>query len=75
VFLAETTVSTLLSVDIGRSIRFGVLLAYGLAVAWRLQRVASSDATLLGAGALAGLVGFCSAAVIDLCQIPEKCTK
>ena len=44
----------------------GVLIACGLATAWRFQRVASSDAALLGAGALAGLVGFCSAAVVDL---------
>jgi O-antigen ligase len=44
----------------------GVLIAYGLAAAWRLKRVASSDATFLGAGALAGLVGFCSAAMVDL---------
>jgi O-antigen ligase len=44
----------------------GVLIAFGLAAAWRLQRVAFSDAALLGAGALAGLVGFCSAAVVDL---------
>ena len=44
----------------------GALIAYGLVAAWRLQRVASSEAALLGAGALAGLVGFCSAAVVDL---------
>jgi O-antigen ligase len=44
----------------------GVFIAYGLVAAWRLQRVASSDAAFLGAGALAGLVGFCSAAVVDL---------
>jgi len=45
---------------------FGVLIAYGLAAAWRFQRVASGDAALWGAGALAGLVGFCSAAVVDV---------
>jgi hypothetical protein len=45
---------------------FGVLIGSGLAAAWRLQRVASGDVALLGAGALAGLVGLCSAAVVDL---------
>jgi O-antigen ligase len=43
----------------------GVLIAYGLAAAWRLQRVASSDVALFGTGALAGLVGLCGAAVVD----------
>jgi O-antigen ligase len=44
----------------------GVLIASGLAGAWRLQRGASSDTAFLGAAALAGLVGFCSAAVVDV---------
>ena len=44
----------------------GVLLACGLAAAWKLHREASGDAALFGAGALAGLVGFCSAAVVEL---------
>jgi len=52
----------------------GVLIAYGLAAAWRLQRAASSDAALLGAGALAGLIGFCSAAVVDLSFVHQWVT-
>jgi hypothetical protein len=47
-------------------VTLGVLIAYGLAAAWRLQRVAYGDTTLFGAGGLAGLVGFCSAAVVEL---------
>ena len=44
----------------------GVLLAYGLSVAWQLRRATNSDVASFGAGALAGLVGFCSAAVVEL---------
>jgi O-antigen ligase len=44
----------------------GVLLAYGLSAAWKLHRIASGDAALYGSGALAGLVGFCAAAVVEL---------
>jgi O-antigen ligase len=49
----------------------GVLLAYGVAIAWKLQRAASGDAALLGAGALAGLIGFCSAAIVELSFVRE----
>jgi O-antigen ligase len=52
-------------------VALGILLAYGLAVAWMLQRVASGDVVLFGAGALAGLVGFCSAAVVELSFIRQ----
>jgi O-antigen ligase len=44
----------------------GGLLTYAFAAAWKLQRAGSGDAALFGAGALAGLVGFCSAAVVEL---------
>jgi O-antigen ligase len=49
----------------------GVLLVYGFTVAWKLQRAASSDTVLFGAGAFAGLVGFCSAAVVELSFVRE----
>jgi O-antigen ligase len=44
----------------------GCLLAAGLSVAWKLRRVASRDVHLFGAAAFASLVGFCSAAVVEL---------
>src|SRR5262249_26011036 len=44
----------------------GILLACGLAVAWRLQRTASADARLLGVGALASLISLCGAAGVEL---------
>jgi O-antigen ligase len=42
------------------------LLVYALIAAWRTQRRAVGEAQRLGAGAIAGLIGFCSAAVVEL---------
>jgi hypothetical protein len=47
-------------------VALGGLLACALAAACRIQRVATGEARRLGAGALAGLIGLSSAAVIEL---------
>jgi O-antigen ligase len=44
----------------------GGVLGYALTAAWRTQRRAVGEAHRLGAGTIAGLVGFCSAAVVEL---------
>jgi O-antigen ligase len=44
----------------------GFLLVSGIFLAWNSQRAASSDARIFGAAALAGLIGFCLAAVFEL---------
>jgi len=44
----------------------GFLLVAGISAAWHLQRAARSDVHILGAGALAGLVSFCFAALLEL---------
>jgi O-antigen ligase len=43
-----------------------VLLVHGLVAAWRLQAVATGEAHRLGVGALAGLIGLCGAAAVEL---------
>jgi O-antigen ligase len=44
----------------------GSLLVCGVLGAWRIQRAAVSEARILGAGAFAGLTGFCFAAAFEL---------
>ena len=47
-------------------IALAVLLVYGLVAAWRLQAAATGEAHRLGVGALAGLIGLCGAAAVEL---------
>ena len=47
-------------------IALGVVFTCGVSAAWKLQRTASGDAHIFGTGALAGLLGFCSAAFVEL---------
>jgi len=44
----------------------GLLLACGASRAYQIQRAAPGEARILGAGAFAGLVGFCLAAAFEL---------
>jgi len=44
----------------------GVLLVSGLVMAWKMQRTASHELRIFGAGALAGLGGVCGAALVEL---------
>ena len=44
----------------------GGLLVCACSAGWKLQRAASGDVAIYGAGILAGLVGFCSAAIVEL---------
>ncbi len=39
----------------------GVLLAYGVLAAWKMQRAAAGEVRIFAAGALGGLAGFCVA--------------
>jgi O-antigen ligase len=47
-------------------IALAVLLVHGLVAAWRLQAAATGEARRLGVGALAGLIGLCGAAAVEL---------
>ena len=47
-------------------IALAVLLGHGLVAAWRLQTAAAGEAQRLGVGALAGLMGLCGAAAVEL---------
>jgi O-antigen ligase len=47
-------------------IALAVLLVHGLVAAWRLQAAATGEAHRLGVGALAGLIGLCGAAAVEL---------
>jgi O-antigen ligase len=49
----------------------GGLLTCGLVGGWTLRRAPTKDGRLLGAGALAGLVGFCAAGVVELTLLRE----
>jgi O-antigen ligase len=49
----------------------GSLLICGLVGGWRLRRAQTEDGCLLGAGAFAGLVGFCAAGVVELTLLRE----
>jgi O-antigen ligase len=44
----------------------GFLLVCGLSAAWKTQRDQISEIRILGAGSLAGLLGFCFAALVEL---------
>lgn len=44
----------------------GFVLASGLSAAWRIQRAELPETRILGAGALAALIGFCFAAFFEL---------
>jgi O-antigen ligase len=49
----------------------GSLLTCGLIGGWTLRRAPTEDGRLLGAGALAGLVGFCVAGVVEVTLLRE----
>jgi O-antigen ligase len=49
----------------------GSLLVWGFFGAWKTQRTGPADARLLGAGAFAGLIGFCSAGAVELSLLRE----
>ena len=49
----------------------GSLMVCGLVVAWQVQRTATAEARLLGSGALAGLIGFWSAGMVELSLLRE----
>jgi O-antigen ligase len=49
----------------------GGLLSCGLGGGWTLRRAPTEDGRLLGAGALAGLVGFCAAGVVEITLLRE----
>jgi O-antigen ligase len=49
----------------------GFILIYVFSLALKIPSTASSDAHIFGAGALAGLIGFCSAAVVELSFLRE----
>lgn len=49
----------------------GGLLICGFLSTWKHQRMVSWDAHILGAGAVGGLIGFCSAAVVELSFLRE----
>jgi hypothetical protein len=49
----------------------GSLLACGLGGGWTLRRVPAEDTRLLGAGALASLVGLCAAGGVELTLLRE----
>ena len=49
----------------------GGLLACGLVGGWRLRRATTEDGRLLGAGALASLIGLCAAGVVELTLLRE----
>jgi O-antigen ligase len=47
-------------------VALGFLLVCGAVTAWKIQRTALGEARIFAAGALAGLVGLCGAAVFEL---------
>jgi O-antigen ligase len=49
----------------------GCLVVCGLLGAWKAQRTGTAEARLLGAGALAGLIGFWSAGAVELSLLRE----
>ena len=49
----------------------GGMLACAVVGGWKLRRDPSEDARLLGAGALAGLVGLCGAGLVELTLVRE----
>ncbi len=49
----------------------GCLVVCGLLAAWKAQRTGTGEARLLGAGALAGLIGFWSAGAVELTLLRE----
>jgi O-antigen ligase len=49
----------------------GGLLSCGLVGGWTLRRAPTEDGRLVGAGALAGLVGFCVAGVVEVSLLRE----
>jgi O-antigen ligase len=49
----------------------GGLLSCGLVGGWTLRRAPTEDGRLVGAGALAGLVGFCTAGAVELTLLRE----
>jgi O-antigen ligase len=47
------------------------MLVCGLIGGWRLRRAPTEDGRLMGAGALAGLIGLCSAGMVELTLLRE----